>query len=374
MKEITEIIKSFEIANKQGLKTALATVVNVVGSSYRRAGARMLVTEDGMLTGAISGGCLEGDALKKALLAIYENKNKLVTYDTSDSDDAKFGVQLGCNGIVHILFEPINKGIENNPIALLKKIISERKEAVLTTFFSLEDKNFQIGTKYLINKSEILENTQTAISSELEKNSKQDAISVLENKISISKDYKLEDKTISSFIEFVKPVISIVIFGAGNDVLPLVSLCNLLGWHATIIDGRRSHATKERFANAGNIFISDAENALENVTIDEQTFFIVMTHNYNYDIEILRQLSQIDCRYIGILGPKKKLHRMFDELSEKGTFIDESQKEKIFSPIGLDLGAETSEEIALSIVAEIQAFIANKNAQPLRLKEENIHS
>lgn len=374
MKEITEIIKSFEIANKQGLRTALATVVNVVGSSYRRAGARMLVTENGMLTGAISGGCLEGDALKKALLAIYENKNKLVTYDTSDSDDAKFGVQLGCNGIVHILFEPINKEIENNPIGLLKKIISERKQAVLITFFSLEDKNFQIGTKYLINKSEILENTQTAISSELEKNSKQDAISVLENKVSISKDYKLEDKTISSFIEFVKPVISIVIFGAGNDVLPLVSLCYLLGWQTTIIDGRRSHATKERFANAGNIFISDAESALENVKIDEQTFFIVMTHNYNYDIEILRQLSQIDCRYIGILGPKKKLHRMFDELSGKGTFFYESQKEKIFSPIGLDLGAETSEEIALSIVAEIQAFIANKNAQPLRLKEENIHS
>ncbi|WP_296149541.1 XdhC family protein [uncultured Flavobacterium sp.] len=374
MKEITEIINSFEIAEKQGLKTALATVVNVVGSSYRRPGARMLVTEDGMLTGAISGGCLEGDALKKALLAINENKNKLVTYDTTDNDDAKFGVQLGCNGIVHILFEPINTAIKNNPIAFLKEIISERKEAVLTTFFSLEDKNSQIGTKYLINKSEILENTQADISSELEKNSKQDAISVLENKVSISKDYKLENQTISSFIEFVKPMISIVIFGAGNDALPLVLLCNLLGWQTTIIDGRRSHATRERFKNASTISISDAENALKNVTIDKQTFFILMTHNYNYDIEILRQLSQIDCRYIGILGPKKKLHRMFDELSGKGIFITESQKEKIFSPIGLDLGAETSEEIALSIVAEIQAFIANKNGQPLRLKEENIHS
>src|SRR5688500_8385204 len=107
-KEIENIITAFEEAKKQRRQTALATVVHVEGSSYRRPGARMLVEDNGRLTGAISGGCLEGDALRKALLAITQKQNKLVTYNTLDDDDVQFGVQLGCNGIVHILFEPID--------------------------------------------------------------------------------------------------------------------------------------------------------------------------------------------------------------------------------------------------------------------------
>src|ERR1700712_133184 len=110
MKELKEIIGAYDQAAGEGKQTALATVVHIEGSSYRRPGARMLVTEDGELTGAISGGCLEGDALRKAMLAISEQKNKLVTYDTTDEEDAKLGIQLGCNGIVYILFEPIKQG------------------------------------------------------------------------------------------------------------------------------------------------------------------------------------------------------------------------------------------------------------------------
>jgi len=115
MKEILAILDSYEKAKNEGKRAALATVVRVEGSSYRRPGAKMLVTDDGLLTGAISGGCLEGDALRKALSAINQQENKLVTYDTTDEDDAKFGVQLGCNGIVHILFEPIDSGSEKIP-------------------------------------------------------------------------------------------------------------------------------------------------------------------------------------------------------------------------------------------------------------------
>src|SRR6187431_2928393 len=130
MKEIRDIIKAFDEAQKLGKKTALATVVHVEGSSYRRPGARMLVTEDGQLTGAISGGCLEGDALRKALLSIHQQQNKLVTYDTTHEDDLQFGIQLGCNGIVDILFEPIISDHPFNPIHLLQELISERRNAV----------------------------------------------------------------------------------------------------------------------------------------------------------------------------------------------------------------------------------------------------
>ena len=108
MKEIREIIKAYDIANKNGKKSALAEVVHVNGSSYRRPGARMLVREDGALTGAISGGCLEGDALYKAMAVLLKQQSKLVTYDTSDEDDATIGIQLGCAGIIQVLFEPID--------------------------------------------------------------------------------------------------------------------------------------------------------------------------------------------------------------------------------------------------------------------------
>src|SRR6476646_293234 len=136
MKEIRDIIRAFDNAEKQGKATALATVVHVDGSSYRRPGARMLITEDGELTGAISGGCLEGDALRKAQFAILQQQNKLVVYDTTDEDDLKFGVQLGCNGIVYILFEPVKPGDANNPINLLKKLAQQRQDAMLVTVFN----------------------------------------------------------------------------------------------------------------------------------------------------------------------------------------------------------------------------------------------
>jgi xanthine/CO dehydrogenase XdhC/CoxF family maturation factor len=135
-KEIGDIITAYKISQREGRKTALATVVHVEGSSYRMPGARMLVEDNGKMTGAISGGCLEGDALRKALQAINQHSNKLVTYNTLDEDDVAFGVQLGCNGIVHILFEPIDPDQPGNPVMLLEKFYQERKNAVLLTIYS----------------------------------------------------------------------------------------------------------------------------------------------------------------------------------------------------------------------------------------------
>src|SRR5213075_2189934 len=147
MKEIRDIIKMYDVAQKLGKQTALATVVHVEGSSYRRPGARMLIEDDGQLTGAISGGCLEGDALRKALLVMSEKRSKLVTYDTMDDDDAKFGVGLGCNGIIQVLIEPIDETSVNNPIKFLKAVNEKRQQSILVTLFSLQDKKSpQYGT------------------------------------------------------------------------------------------------------------------------------------------------------------------------------------------------------------------------------------
>ncbi|MEP7258621.1 MAG: XdhC family protein, partial [Flavitalea sp.] len=224
MKEIRDIIHAYDAALAAGKKSALATVVHVEGSSYRRPGARMLVRDDGILTGAISGGCLEGDALRKALLAMQENKNKLVVYDTTDADDAKFGVQLGCNGIVYILFEPLDETLPNNPLHLLKMAYSKRRNAVLVTLFSLQKKNFQPGTIFFITSDKCIRNEAVVINESINQAIRIDMAITLGNQISIIKNYTSGEEDISACIQALHPPVSLVIFGAGNDAIPLVSM------------------------------------------------------------------------------------------------------------------------------------------------------
>lgn len=374
MKEIKDIINAYDAALAERKKTALATVVHVEGSSYRRPGARMLVREDGMLTGTISGGCLEGDALRKALLAIHENKNKLVTYDTTNEDDATFGVQLGCNGIVHILFEPLNDLQKNNPLQLLRTVSAQRSDAVLVTLFSLQKKQDQLGTVCSMISTGDFENEREGIPEEIKQTILDDATSALMTQSSIIKTYNRIDQELNAFIQLVHPSVSMIIFGAGNDAIPLVTIGRLSGWDVTVIDGRATHATTRRFAEADKVQVLKAEESLKNITMDKLTVCVLMTHNYNYDLEVLRRLLLTECHYIGILGPKKKLGRMMDELSESGITFTPEQLKKVYSPVGLDIGAESAEEIALSVAAEIKSVLAGTNAQSLRDKHDPIHS
>lgn len=372
MKEISDIIAAYDLAVLASKSCALATVVHVEGSSYRRPGARMLVTEDGMLTGSISGGCLEGDALRKALYAISQGHNKLVTYDTTDEDDAKFGVQLGCNGIVHILFEPIHAASENNPIELLKNLTKKRRPAVLATFFSVRTRGAQPGTRFFYsNESEKTFNGDGQIfpfsfANEMAGH----AESVL--KTNRSAMFSYPDYNLDGFLQFIPPVLSLIIVGAGNDAIPLTHVAKMMGWHTTVLDGRSSHSRTDRFPAADQVIISKPEEFLQNVVIDQNTVCVLMTHNYNYDISVFKILKGLTIPYIGLLGPKSKMDRMYNDLQNEGIEVD--NRENIYSPIGLDIGAETAEEIALSLAAEIMAVMTGKNGMKLREKEMSVHS
>ena len=370
MKEIRDIIKAFDEAQKLGKQTALATVVHVEGSSYRRPGARMLIEDDGQLTGAISGGCLEGDALRKALLVMTEKKSRLVTYDTMDDDDAKFGVGLGCNGIIQVLIEPIDETNPNNPIKFLKAVNEKRQQSVLVTLFSLQDKKDpQYGTCLLVKEDKTIIDTTPVLKDILI----HDAEEVMINQASSFKNYISNDHDLTAFIEVMQPPVSVIIIGAGNDVIPLVDMADILGWETTVIDGRANYAKKERFASACQVLVSKPEQILDQIEIDERTVFLLMTHNYNYDKAMLKQLLQKNVTYIGMLGPKKKRERILDEFKDEELVFTEQQLSVLHSPVGLDIGAETSEEIALSILAEIKAMFANKDVQSLRKIKEVIH-
>jgi len=371
MKELEDIVKAFDVAQQQSKQTALATVVQVEGSSYRRAGARMLVTEDGELTGAISGGCLEGDALRKARLAMAEQQPMLVTYDTTDDDDAKLGVGLGCNGIIHILIEPIFTDRPHHPINLFKKFLSKRQNAVVITLFSLVNrKGAQPGTCLFLTGEELISNCATeALKDEL----LNDAKSVLQEGRSVTKVYQSESE-LTGFIELLKPAVSLLVFGAGNDAIPLVQMAAVLGWHTTVIDGRTNYAVSSRFLLAKKVLLAKPDEALAHVSVDSRTVAVLMTHNYNYDLAMLRQLLPLQFPYIGSLGPKKKLHRMLDELLDAGVDITSNQLQRVYGPTGLDIGAETSEEIALSILSEIQAVLQQREGKALRDRSTVIHT
>jgi xanthine dehydrogenase accessory factor len=371
MKELKDIVLAYEEAEREGKQTALATVVHLDGSAYRRPGARMLVTEDGKLTGAISGGCLEGDALRKAQLVMVQKKPMLVTYDTTDEDDAKVGVGLGCNGIISILIEPVNADDENNAISFLKNILAKRQSAVLVTLFSLDKKAVQPGTCILV--TEAGDRKISLNENGLKEPLLYDAEMVLKRGASVTKVYPAEPP-VTAFIEMVKPAVSLIIFGAGNDTIPLVQIANILGWETTVVDGRPNYATLQRFPAAGRIIVAKPEEAIPQLSFDHNTVAVLMTHNYNYDIAVLKKLLPFKLPYIGALGPKKKLERMFDELKEQEISITEENEATVFGPTGLDLGAETADEIALSIISEIKAVLSKRTGSFLRDKDETIHS
>lgn len=371
MKEIKEIIAAFDKAQEVGEQTALATVVKVDGSSYRRPGARMLITENGMLTGAISGGCLEGDALKKAQLVMFQRKSMVVTYDTTDDDDAKFGVGLGCNGIIHILIEPIEPDEENHPINLLKKCLSDRESKILVTLFDIDNKRErQIGT-CLLNHQNNWIGSQAA--DPWMDDLKWDVEDVRKNKQSLICQYTLP-KPMHAFIEYVQAPVSLVVIGAGNDVIPLTKLAYVMGWETTLIDGRANHATASRFPTVQTIHVSKAEEATPLIQQDARTAVVLMTHNFNYELQVMKGILPLSCPYLGVLGPKKKLEKMLFNLENTGVKIPSGDRQRIFGPVGLNLGAEAPEEIALSIISEIKAVLGGGDGCFLREKQGPIHT
>ncbi len=372
MRELDAIITQYENLKGDGTSCILATVVHVEGSSYRRAGARMLVDEFGNITGAISGGCLEGDALRKALHALYQQKNKLVTYDTSDEDDAVIGAQLGCNGVIQVLFEPIDYKDEHNPCELLKQAIARNQNLAIVVQFNLDKSELQPGTTLYFD-SELNENgsgTESDFFHLIQEESRQ----ALESEQNHFAEISTGKETKHVFIQHYNPPIRLVIVGAGNDAQILSLQAELLGWEVIVTDGRPSHANKERFTSSCQVIVSKPEKTLDNIGIDSRTCFVLMSHNYNYDLAVLKLLlDKKDIPYIGILGPRKKYERMLNDINEDGINMEKEVLDKIHAPVGLEIGAETPAEIGLSILAEIQTVLTGTGAKPLKEKKGPIH-
>jgi xanthine/CO dehydrogenase XdhC/CoxF family maturation factor len=373
MREIEILLASYDEMRSKGLECVLATLVHVEGSSYRQAGARMLVNENGEMIGAISGGCLEGDALKKALLSMEQGQNKLITYDTSDEDDAVIGAQLGCNGVIQVLFEPIRHKQKTNPMELIRKVIVTNEPSIIVTLFNLRKNQQQPGTKLVIDqRTGVTGNTEDL---EYLDTIRENANIAFNQNSSLFKEYHVSGETHHAFIELCLPSPTLVLVGAGNDAQVLAQLATISGWNVIVTDGRSTHASNSRFHSSCQVFVSEPEKILDNIQIEQRTAFVLMTHNYQYDISVFKLLlDEPGLSYIGILGPKKKYQRMLDELKQEGIRLKKEQASKIYAPVGLDLGAETPAEIGLSVLSEILAVLNNVKVGHLRERNIPIHN
>lgn len=364
MKEIKTIVDAYKQIDFAATKASLATVARVEGSSYRRAGARMLVLDNGTYLGGISGGCLEGDALRRAQKAIAQDKPSIVTYDTTQDDGAQIGVGLGCNGIIDVLFTPLHKEEKNNPVELLETLTSTREPRVVITITSAAQ-NDLLG-KTLLYKNDDQFATEFAVPV-ITTSVIKDIHHCLEKKSSSTIMY--EEAGVKLFIEILLPVTHIVLYGGGYDVYPMTRIARELGWNVTVVTNINK-ADRSLFTLATNVLHNKGE---EKPAIDAYTAIVLMAHDYKTDFANLQQMLNTDTNYIGMLGPRKRSQKMFDALAAEGRAIDEQNMQRIFTPAGLDIGAATPEEIAVSICAEIRSVFAGRNGSSLRLRQGTIY-
>jgi xanthine dehydrogenase accessory factor len=371
MKDVQRIAAEFRAMNGSGELSVLATVVKTTGSTYRRAGARALIHSDGTTTGLISGGCLERDLFEKSRAVLSDGVPRVVTYDVQSTADDIWGLGLGCPGSVHILLELVPLTTIPEDIEFISEIMTRTQRAVMATLFSVRRSQLTAKRVMLSADGEVRHNVPdesiaTAVLA--------DCRIALQKEKSFSKQYETATETIEAFIEFLRPPLSLILFGAGADAVPTVRFAKELGWHVSVVDSRAAFLSKEHFPEADALLLSDQGCIPRVLSISQSDFVLVMTHNYEQDFRLIKSLLKTPTQYIGLLGPKTKSEMMLQVMREEGVDIDEKRLQVLHNPAGLDLGTETPEEIALSIVAEIKAASAGRNGEPLRIRTMPIHA
>jgi xanthine/CO dehydrogenase XdhC/CoxF family maturation factor len=367
MKDFKTILREYAKVDTAARKAAVATVVRVRGSSYRSPGARMLITDDGKWVGSISGGCLEGDALRKARQVMIDNKPIVVTYDTNEDSNQNLGIGLGCNGIIDVLIEPIDPSVENNPIALYKLLLDIRQPVALATVFAGTG---SIGEKMLINNNKVEAHLSDPTLSWL---IEEKLSTLFETRQSRAETFTHEGQTYEAFLELVQPGFSLIIFGGGFDARPVSHLAKSLGWDVQVTDECAAHIAPLFFPTADKLSLCQRQFIDRDFNITPYTACVLMSHNYDYDRDVLKKLVKTNAPYIGIMGPRKRFDKMVTDFSKEGIKLADEQLSRIHSPIGLDIGAEAPDEIALAIISEIQARFANRSGGFLKDRDGAIH-
>ena len=326
MNERDAIQKLWHDAQQRGEQAALATVCHVKGSAYRRPGARMLLVADGQSAGIINGGCLDADLWARARQVMALGQPQRVCYDTTSSEDIVWGLGLGCRGVVKILIEPV------------EDLSWLRDDVTVAAVFEGDS----LGTVVLDTDA-----------------STPDASTRVH-------DFKRE----CAWVETFQSPPPLWIFGAGADAVPLAQMAQTLGWSTRVIDPRAPHPERRPLLPSRHL-PPERTGELE---MSPRAACVLMTHNFLHDADILRAALISPAFYVGVLGPKRRADELFGFLQKQGFVPTDEQRARLHAPIGLDIGAETPEEIALSILAELRAATTKRGGGFLRTRETAIHS
>lgn len=328
MSELQDILARIAELNARGEEMALATIVATTGSTYRHAGARMLIPAEGETLGNVSGGCLEDDVARIGREVIRTGVPQLAAFDLTADDDAVWGYGLGCNGSFQIFIEPTAGARQ------VAELLSQGRIGCLETVISGPNAG---SHAFEADATHALRPTLR----------EQDGAQV--------------------FHEPIQPPMRLIVCGAGHDAISLVEQAAALGWRVTVADVRRALLTHERFAGATDFCDADPERVAEALAPDARTALVLMSHNYLRDIAYLRSLLHAEWAYLGVMGPRGRTEQMLGEIGRADAL------ERLHAPAGLDIGAETPDEVARAIVAEILAVTRGHSGGSLRERRGPIH-
>ena len=335
--EFKKIVNEAIFAKSNGQKSVLASVVALDGSSYRRPGVRMLILENSKMIGAVSGGCVEKEILLQSESVFKTGESKIMTYDGR--------YRLGCEGVLYILLEIFNPN--DSFVNQFKKCLKDRKTFEIQSYYDKKEGVISgIGSYVKINDS---------------------AFSISGNII------KTQNKSLSVFKRKMPPCFKLIIIGAEHDAVQLCNYAALTGWEVTIVSGVSESKTITDFPGANHFHAISAEQMNIDL-IDNQTAIVLMTHNFANDLRYLVVLKDASPNYIGLLGPTKRREDVLSQFIEYCPNIDDDFLEKIHGPAGLNIGAETPQEIAVSIISEILAVVRKHEPMALSKKTGRIHT
>ena len=352
------ILERVERLKKEGQSAALATVVNVVGSAYRRPGARLLIPSRGEKVGSISGGCLEQNVQRAALSVLRTGKPRLMRYDGTSERDILGGLGLGCNGVVEVWVEPLTPGSGMDYLSFLRDIRRLRNPASVATVLRADNPEI-VGSRLFYSGG------HWAFSGTL---SPSLAAAILVDLPGLPKSEIRSYGAVDVFLEALEPAVSLVIFGAGDDAVPVSMFAGALGWDVMVADARANLATRERFPAARRVLACSGDELPD---LSRSTAALLMTHQYLQDLVILRGLASVDLRYLGILGSRLRTQRLLADVNQHGICL---APERVHGPAGLDIGAETPAATALSILAEIQSVLASRGRPDPASTEALVHA
>jgi len=351
--ETEAIARNLREALGDGERVALCTVVAIEGSAYRGPGAKLLVGPTIPLRGGLSGGCLEADAREVALQALETGHAHIRRYDTGE--DTVWGLGLGCEGIIDVFVQPVNPELSvvwNRVSELLKGDAA----FVLATVIEGPAK----GRSLVIQGGRATGTTRVGLLDE-------QLVQLAHDRLAERQSRLVDVDGCTVFFDVLLPPPRLVVVGAGDDAIPLAKAAAVVGFRITVVDHRPAYLAAERFPEASQLVQAGPEDDTGPLALDRDCFAVVMNHALERDRAWIRVLLESPVPYIGVLGPRARVDRILEELGR-------DVSDRVFGPVGLDLGANGPEQIAVSVLAEILAVRANRKPRHLRERKEAIHS